>query len=263
MRPISIKAVLVSNAVQLGMALVILLMAILATLTVAWGLAGFPADIKPITDELREAPLFALSMGAVSVLPSSLTSGYVASRIAGDRPILHGALSSGLWIFLLICIGLGGTPSGRSPHGNPDVISLMLAPVMFFGPPLFGALGGFIGRYRPRSQQQVAMAHSRYSKWWWLGYFGVQSWTAEERRARIVMGMMLLVSFLAAMLIVSTVVDWLGVEVHRGAFISAALSFIFGLYAARPIATELYRDLVQRADERARQRLSATNGEVR
>ncbi|MBU6457235.1 MAG: hypothetical protein KGL35_23335 [Bradyrhizobium sp.] len=263
MHPISIKAVLVSNAVQLGMALAILLIAILATLTFTWGLAGFPADVKPIADELGEAPLFALAMGAVSVLPSSLTSGYVASRLAGDRLILHGALSSGIWIFLLICIGFGGTPSDRSPHGNPDVVSPMLVLVVFFGPPLFGALGGFIGRYRPWSQQQVATVHSRYSKWWWLGYFGVQSWTAEERRARIVMGMILLVSFVAAMLVVSTVVDWLDVEAHREAFISAALSFIFGLYAARPIATGLYRDLVQRADERAQQRLSATTGEVR
>jgi len=74
--------------------------------------------------------------------------------------------------------------------------------------------------------------------------------------------MTLLVSFLVAMLVVSMVFDWLGVEAHRGALISGALSLIFGLYVARPIATELYRDLIQRADERARQRLSGTNSEV-
>jgi uncharacterized membrane protein (DUF485 family) len=113
-----------------------------------------------------------------------------------------------------------------------------------------------------RDRDLPATAPSQYTKWWWLGYFGVQSWTAEERRARIAMGMTLLVSFLAAMLVVSTVFDWLGVEAHRGAFISAGLSLIVGLFAARPVATELYRDLVQRADERARQRLSGGNREV-
>ena len=104
---------------------------------------------------------------------------------------------------------------------------------------------------------------SQYSKWRWLGYFGVQSWTVEERRARIVLAMTWLVSFLAAMFVVSTALDWLGLEVHWGAFISAVLSVVFGFFAARPIATELYRDLLRRADENARERLTRTNAEVR
>jgi hypothetical protein len=55
---------------------------------------------------------------------------------------------------------------------------------------------------------------SQYSKWWWLGYFGVQSWTVEERRARIVLTMTWLVSFLAAMLVVSTALAWLGLALN-------------------------------------------------
>ena len=85
----------------------------------------------------------------------------------------------------------------------------------------------------------------------------------EERRARIVLAMTWLVSFLAAMFVVSTALDWLGLEVHWGAFISAVLSVVFGFFAARPIATELYRDLLRRADENARERLTRTNAEVR
>jgi hypothetical protein len=27
-----------------------------------------------------------------------------------------------------------------------------------------------------------------WTKWWWLGYFGVQTWTVEEQRARMAMG---------------------------------------------------------------------------
>jgi hypothetical protein len=266
MHPISIKAVLISNAVHLGMVFAIFIVAALAILGVALGLAGFPVDIKPITHELRGSPLFVSSMASISIMPSSLTAGYVAGRIAGRRRILHGALSSCAWIILLIWIALGGTPSHEPPHCGPGAGPLMpplLSTFLFFGTPLLGALGGFIARQMGHGRDQPAIAPLQYPKWWWLGYFGVQSWTVEERRARIAMGMTLLVSFLAAMVVVSTVLGWLGIEPHRGAFISAVLSLIFGFFAARPIATELYRDLLRRADENARKRLSGTSGEVR
>lgn len=257
MHPISIKAVLVSNAVQLGVTLVVFFVATISALGIAWGFAGFPADIDPIASELKASSLFLSLISTISVLPSSLASGYVASRIAGERHVLHGALSNGLWIVLLVCIALGGTSSGHSSHSNPDAGSALISFVVFLGAPLFGALGGLMGRYRMQDRRVTVVA-SRYSNWWWLAYFGIESWTTEERRARIVMGMTLMVSFVAAMLVVSTLVDWIGVERHRGAFISAVLSLIFGLYAARPVATELYRDLVRRADDAARQRLSGT-----
>jgi hypothetical protein len=265
MHPISMKAVLISNGVQLGMALAILVVAALATLGVAWALAGLPADIKPLADELKASSLFVSSIGSISVMPSSLTAGYVAGRIAGQRPVLHGALSSCAWFILLICIALGGTPSDEPPHGGPGAGPLMpalLSTMLFFGTPLLGALGGYIARQMGHGREQPAIAPLQYPKWW-LGYFGVQSWTVEERRARIVMGMTLLVSFLVAMVAVSTVLDWLGIEPHRGAFISAVLSLVFGVFAARPIATELYRDLLRRADENARKRLFGTSGEAR
>jgi hypothetical protein len=265
MRPISIKTVLISNTVQLGMALAIFLVAIFASLGVAWSLAGFPADIKPLGDELKASSLFMSSIASISIMPSSLSAGYVAGRIAGHRPILHGALSSCAWFILLIWIALGGMPSHEPRHSDPGAGPLMpalLDTMLFFGTPLLGALGGYIARQSGHGRDQTAIAPSQYPKWWWLGYFGVQSWTVEERRARIAMGMTLLVSFLAAMVVVSTLLDWLGFEPHRGAFISAALSLIFGFFAARPIATELYRDLLRRADENARKRLSGTSGEV-
>lgn len=264
MRPISIKAVLISNAVQLGMTLAIVFVAALATLSVAWGLTGFPADIQPIADQLKASSLFVSSIGSISVMPSALTAGYVAGRIAGHRPVLHGALSSCAWFLILIL--LGGTPSHEPPHGGPDPAPLMpalLGAILFFGTPLLGALGGLIARQMGHRRDQPTIAPSQYTKWWWLGYFGVQSWTVEERRARIILGMTWLVSFSAAMLVVSSVFEWFGLEPHRGAFVSALLSVIFGSFAARPIATELYRDLLRRADENARERLSGTGGEVR
>jgi hypothetical protein len=266
MPPISIKAVLISNAVQFGMTVAIFFIAALVTLGVAWGIAGFPADIDPITDEFRASSLLVSSIFSISVVSSSLAAGYVAGRVAGHRPVLHGALSSCAWFVILISIGLGVRSSGEPPHGGPDggpLMPALLGATLFFGTPLFGALGGYIARQMGRGRNQPAIEPSQYSKWWWLGYFGVQYWTVEERRARIAMGMTLLVSFGVAMAVVSKIFDWVGIEPHRGAFISAVLSVIFGLFVARPIAAELYRDLLRRADENARKRLSRTSGEVR
>jgi hypothetical protein len=89
MRPSSIKALLISNAVQFGMVLAIFFAAALAASSVAWGLAGFPADIDPITNELKASSLFWSSVASISVVSSSFTAGYVAGRIAGRRPVLH------------------------------------------------------------------------------------------------------------------------------------------------------------------------------
>ena len=44
------------------------LVAALAILGVALGLAGFPVDIKPITHELKGSPLFVSSMASISRL---------------------------------------------------------------------------------------------------------------------------------------------------------------------------------------------------
>jgi putative membrane protein (TIGR04086 family) len=106
MRPISLRAMLVANAVQTAAAFVIFVTACLAALGIAWCLAGFPADIDPITHQLKTSSLFLSALTTITVLPSSLIGGYVAGRIAGSRPVLHGALSGVLWIILLICVAL-------------------------------------------------------------------------------------------------------------------------------------------------------------
>jgi uncharacterized membrane protein len=159
--PISIKALLISNAVQVAMFLAICIVAALGTLAVAWGLAGFPADIKPLTGELKGWSVFMRLLGAVSVMPSSVAAGYVAGRLARRRPALHGALSSCAWFVLLILVVLAGPPSHEPPHTGPGGGSPMPAVVgmmvYFFGPPLLGALGGLFARQadlRRREQPQ-------------------------------------------------------------------------------------------------------------
>ena len=163
MRPISIKAVLISNMVQLGVALAICIVASLVALGVACSLAGFPDDIKPITDQLKSSSLFVSLVTSISVLPSSLIAGYVAGRIAGRGPVLHGALSACAWFILLILVILAGAPSDKPPHVGPGAAPLMsalLGTILFFGVPLLGGLGGYIAQqmgYR-RTREVIAPA---------------------------------------------------------------------------------------------------------
>ena len=155
MRRISIKAVLISNAVQLSMTVLMIFVSAFAILGVAWGLAHYPADIDPITEELKASSLVVLSIGLISVVPSSLTAGYVAGRIAGGcRPVLHGAFSSSVWFFILTWIALKA--SDTLPGGDTDREPAMPAVLTgllflgFWGAPLLGALGGFIAQPRGR-----------------------------------------------------------------------------------------------------------------
>jgi hypothetical protein len=104
---------------------------------------------------------------------------------------------------------------------------------------------------------------SQYSKWWWLGYFGVQAWSVEERNVRITLGMTALVITIVGIFVVGQLLEWFGVDPHVAAPSAALLSLVTGFCSARPIATLLYFDRLQRADENARKRLSGSDDEVR
>lgn len=152
---ISIRAVIVSNLIQLALAFGLIVLAALMILAAAWIWAGFPADIKPITTGLESSSLLVPLIGAVSVIPSCVMAGYVAGRMAHHRPILHGALSSCAWLLLLVLIILFGMPTEHPPHGGPPpgsdaAISIgsflftFLGTMVSIGTPLLGALGGMI-----------------------------------------------------------------------------------------------------------------------
>ncbi|MGA7804294.1 hypothetical protein [Bradyrhizobium sp.] len=174
MRSISIWAVLISNAGQLGMALAILVVTALSTLGVMWALAGLPPDIDPITDQLKASSAFVSLIASLSIVTSSLAAGYVAGRIAGRRPVLHGALSGCAGFILLICFALGGSPSDQARHGGPGAgppMPALLSASLFLGTPLLGAFGGLVagqsayrrdrrGR-RSRRQRKPASSRSR------------------------------------------------------------------------------------------------------
>jgi hypothetical protein len=174
MRSISIWAILVSNAAQLGMALAILVVAALSTLGVTWALAGLPPDIGPIADQLKASSAFVSSIASISIVLSSLTAGYVAGRIAGRRPVIHGALSSCAGFILLLCFALGGSPSDQTRQGSPGggpLMPALLSASLFLGTPLLGAFGGLVAEQtgyrrdrrgrRSRRQRKPASSRSR------------------------------------------------------------------------------------------------------
>jgi hypothetical protein len=155
MEQISIRAVIISNLVQLGLVISIVFFASMTALAAGWIWAGFPEDIKPIIAALKSSSLLIPLLQAVSVIPASVLAGYLAGRMAYRRPILHGALSVCAWILLLILIVLFGPPTGHPPHGDPPGASqagfsigsfllALLGTTISIGTPLLGVLGGAI-----------------------------------------------------------------------------------------------------------------------
>jgi hypothetical protein len=99
---------------------------------------------------------------------------------------------------------------------------------------------------------------SSSSKWWWLGYFGVQTWSVQERNVRIALGLTALVIIMVGLFVVDAIFEWFGVDPHVAAPLAALLSAVPGFCSARPIAAVLYSDLLRRADENARVRLAGS-----
>jgi hypothetical protein len=71
---------------------------------------------------------------------------------------------------------------------------------------------------------------SQYSKWWWLGYFGVQTWTAEECTVRIALGMSTLPVIMLVFFVAAVLLGWVGVEQHVAAILAGLISVVPGFY---------------------------------
>jgi hypothetical protein len=87
----------------------------------------------------------AILMTCLSVIPSSLIAGLVAGRIAEYRPVLHGALSSTIFlieeVYALLHSAFVGWPSRT-------LGSTLLSIILIFASLLFGALGGHVAAQR-------------------------------------------------------------------------------------------------------------------
>ena len=95
------------------------------------------------------------------------------------------------------------------------------------------------------------------TRWWWLSYFGVDAtWSAEERKVRIALGMSTLPIIMVVFFIADALLEWCGVERNGAALLAGLISMVLGFCSARPIATVLYPDLLRTADFNAEKRLS-------
>ena len=137
MRSISIKALLISNLVQLVMAAVI-----------CWFSLGVVWDM-----DVRLLPL----VFAVTIIPPSVVAGYVAGRVAGRSHVLNGILSSSAWTLFWIYLEAGGTVSRVGFVGS---LPYMTAPL---GAPLLGAVGGLVARHMERRRRETEARQQRSS----------------------------------------------------------------------------------------------------
>jgi hypothetical protein len=101
----------------------------------------------------------------------------------------------------------------------------------------------------------VASNDDRWTKRWWIAYFGLETWTAVERNVRIALGMTALFVVLMIYFIIVEIFSLIGIDPHYGAPIAAAISIVPGFFAARPVTVALFPDPLQKADENSQRRL--------
>lgn len=129
----TVKAFVISNMIHF----------VLATVIVAASAFAIIALRVPIPPPARGViPLggVAIFMSCLSIVPSSLIAGFVAGRIAEYRPVLHGALSSSVFLIQELYALFHSASVGWPPR---TLSSILLSITSVFAALLFGALGGY------------------------------------------------------------------------------------------------------------------------
>jgi hypothetical protein len=101
----------------------------------------------------------------------------------------------------------------------------------------------------------VASRDDRWTKWWWIAYFGLDAWTPVERKVRIALGMTALAFFLIIDLSIAGIFELIGIEPHYGAVIAAVFSIVLAFSAARPFAIVFFPVSLEEADANSQRRL--------
>jgi hypothetical protein len=94
-----------------------------------------------------------------------------------------------------------------------------------------------------------------HQRWWWLAPARYASWTSDERNARRGLALTGSIGAILLFLVVAKVLEFMGVSAHYAAPVGATIGLPLGFYAARPIYSELYPQLMRRADTNAAIRL--------
>jgi hypothetical protein len=130
---LSIKAVILSNLAFWAF-LIAGLIITTTTVLVSAGLIAMHNSTTTNIDHVMSSPVMIGSWLVVGGLLAPLVGGYVAARLAPDAKLLHGVLSTSLWLVVSVCCSIWGPDTTEMPQWL-DVASSYWAPI----PALAGA----------------------------------------------------------------------------------------------------------------------------
>ena len=130
---ISIKAVILSNLAFWAFLVSGLIMTTITVLVIA-GLIALHTSTTTSIDYVMSSPVMIGSWLIVGGVLAPLLGGYTAARIAPDAKLLHGVLSTTLWMIVSVACSIWGPDTTDMPHWL-DVASSYWTPL----PALAGA----------------------------------------------------------------------------------------------------------------------------
>ena len=130
---LSIKAVILSN-LAFWAVLVSGLIITTTTVLVSAGLIAMHNSVTTSIDHVMSSPVMIGSWLTVGGLLAPLAGGYTAAKLAPDAKLLHGALSTALWLVVALCCDIWGPDTTEMPRWL-DLASSYWAPI----PALAGA----------------------------------------------------------------------------------------------------------------------------
>ena len=130
---LSIKAVILSNLAFWAFLVAGLVITTIVVLTSA-GLIALHNSTTTTIDHVMSSPVMIGSWLMVGGLLAPMIGGYTAAKIAPDAKLLHGALSTALWLVVALCCDIWGPDTTEMPRWL-DLASSYWAPI----PALAGA----------------------------------------------------------------------------------------------------------------------------
>ena len=146
---LSIKAVILSNLAFWAF-LIAGLIITTVTVLVSAGLIALHNSTTTTIDHVMSSPAMIGSWLMVGGLLAPLVGGYTAAKIAPDAKLLHGVLSTSLWLVVAVCCDIWGPDTTDMPRWL-DIASSYWAPI----PALAGA---YLAQWRAMRPVVVAGA---------------------------------------------------------------------------------------------------------
>ena len=146
---LSIKAVILSNLAFWAFLIAGLIITTIVVLTSA-GLIALHNSTTTTIDHVMSSPVMIGSWLMVGGLLAPMIGGYTAAKIAPDAKLLHGVLSTSLWLIVAVCCDIWGPDTTDMPRWL-DIASSYWAPI----PALAGA---YLAQWRAMRPAVIAGA---------------------------------------------------------------------------------------------------------